>query len=327
MKYIVGAYATAPSLVNNNKLVEREFYANLIESIPEIRGLEIPFFGESIHQFGSNFLLDIINPNWENVLSCVPGTMSSLSNNPKFGLASDDEGGRLEAVAMYRRANQALHAINEYCGNKSIVAVQIVTAPSVPLVGVLSSKESLLKSMEILLDWDWQGAKIVIEHCDTSNNNFSFEKGFLTIKDEIEVLTRLRNSYNVGLTINWARSAIEGNSVDTPIKHIKLAVDNNILSGLMFSGVSSNDIQYGSWKDTHMPFSQYKNSRFYEKKSLLNYNSAAACIEQLSLKKIDYLGIKLLSMPIEKSSISRRVGVNKDAITILNSILCESYQI
>ena len=61
MKYIIGAYATAPSLVISDKSLETKFYDNLIDSIPQIRGLEIPFLGEEIHQFGSNFLLDIIN--------------------------------------------------------------------------------------------------------------------------------------------------------------------------------------------------------------------------------------------------------------------------
>ena len=61
MKYIVGAYATAPSLVSENRNSEQEFYRKLIIYIPEIRGLEIPFWGEGVHRFGSDFLLDIIN--------------------------------------------------------------------------------------------------------------------------------------------------------------------------------------------------------------------------------------------------------------------------
>jgi hypothetical protein len=34
VKYIIGAYATAPSLAINNKSAEHEFYDNLVESIP-----------------------------------------------------------------------------------------------------------------------------------------------------------------------------------------------------------------------------------------------------------------------------------------------------
>jgi hypothetical protein len=222
---------------------------------------------------------------------------------------------------MHKKANQVLHKMNECYGRQSVIAVQIATAPSTPIEYVSSSADSLLKSMEEILSWDWQGAKIVIEHCDAAVDNTPFEKGFLTIEDEIKTLIELQSMHNVGMTINWARSAIESKSIETPVKHIQLALDSNILSGLMFSGVSDDDHQYGRWKDMHMPFSQYEHSKYYEKKSLLNYSSIATCIKCVSLKKIDYLGIKLLSMPIETTSINRRVGVNKDAIKILESII------
>ena len=322
MKYIVGAYATAPSLGNNNdKSIEHKFYEKLIESIPEIRGLEVPFWGKEIHQFGSDFLLDIIDKNWDNVLSCIPGSMSKLANNPKFGLASDDENGRAEAIAMHKKANQALHKMNEYYERQSVIAVQIATAPSTPVEYVSSSADSLLKSMEEILSWDWEGAKIVIEHCDTAVDNIPFEKGFLTIEDEIKTLIELQGMHNVGITINWARSAIEGRDTSKPLEHIELALKSNILSGLMFSGVSDNDIQYGSWKDTHMPFSKNKDVQFFEENSLLTQEEISNTLNLVDLDSVDYLGVKLLSMPIDSSTIDRRVGLNSDAVSILNKVL------
>jgi len=321
MKYIIGAYATAPSLADNDKLNEHKFYEKLIESIPEIRGLEIPFWGKEIHQFGSDFLLDIIDKNWENVLTCIPGSMSKLANNPKFGLASDDENGRAEAIAMHKKANQALHKMNEYYERQSVIAVQIATAPSTPVEYVSSSADSLLKSMEEILSWDWEGSKIVIEHCDTAVDNIPFEKGFLTIEDEIKTLIELQGMHNVGITINWARSAIEGRDTSKPLEHIELALKSNILSGLMFSGVSDNDIQYGSWKDTHMPFSKNKDVQFFEENSLLTQEEISNTLNLVDLDSVDYLGVKLLSMPIDRSTIDRRVGLNSDAVSILNKIL------
>ena len=318
MKYIVGAYATAPSLGSEDKILERSFYEQLSESIPEIRGLEIPFFGKEIHQFGSDFLLDIIDKNWENVLSCIPGSMSKLANNPKFGLASDDENGRAEAIAMHKKANQALHKMNEYYERQSVIAVQIATAPSTPVEYVSSSADSLLKSMEEILSWDWEGSKIVIEHCDTAVDNIPFEKGFLTIEDEIKTLIELQDMHNVGITINWARSAIEGRNISKPLEHIEMALKNNILSGLIFSGVSDNDIQYGSWKDTHMPFAQSFDVKFYEENSFLTYENIINTLKSLNVNDLDYLGIKLLSMPIESATIERRIGINYDAVSILN---------
>ena len=321
MKYIIGAYATAPSLGIKDKLVERIFYEKLKQSLPEMRGLEIPFWGKEIHRFGSEFLLDIINPDWDNVLSCIPGTMSFLAKTSNFGLASDDNNGREKAIAMHKRANNFLHRMNDLYGRKSIIAVQIVTAPSFPAKGVSSSLDSFLKSMDEILSWNWDNTKIVIEHCDASVSKQPFEKGFFDIENEIQALSRISSIYKVGITINWARSAIEGRSSDKPLEHLKLASKHKILSGLIFSGVSKSDEYYGDWKDTHMPFARSYNVEHYEKNSLLTLENITRSLECIDVEKLDYLGVKLLSMPINKPDISRRVGLNFDAISILDKIL------
>lgn len=321
IKYIVGAYATAPSLGIEDKALERDFYERLIKSIPEIRGLEIPFWGEETHCFGSGFLLDIIRPDWDNVLSCIPGTMRFLANAPKFGLASDDERGRSDAVAMHKRANQILHRMNEHFGRQSIIAVQMTTAPSTPVEGVFSSMNSFLQSMEEILSWDWCGARIVIEHCDASIADQPFAKGFFSLEKEIEAIEKLSSVHSPGVMINWARSAIEGRSAGKPVEHLKFASRHNVLSGLIFSGVSSNDEHYGPWKDTHMPFASSYDVKYYEENSLLTRNNIKDTLEVLDFDRLDYLGVKLLSIPIDAPSIDRRVGVNRDAITILNNII------
>jgi hypothetical protein len=323
MKYVIGAYATAPSLQLNDKLLEQNFYDSLVNSIPQIEGLEIPFFGENIHKFGSEFMLNIIRPDWNNVLSCIPGVMNNLSINPHFGIASDNLTGRSEAVAMCRRANEFIHRINDHFGRQSVKAIQLVTAPSFPVKGVASSKESLTKSIEELLTWDWDCAKIVIEHADACVSELPFEKGFLTLEDEILVLSKLLDSYEIGITINWARSAIEGKNVNKPLKHIKLANKFNLLSGLMFSGTTDNDKNYGKWKDMHMPFARSCNVKYFEQNSLLTYENISNVLKSVDINKLDYLGIKLLSMPLGDSDISRRVGLNQDAIFILENIISE----
>ena len=322
MKYIVGAYATSPAL-SNDKSLELDFYHQLIETIPEICGLEIPFFGDEIHRFGSDFLIDILKPEWSNVLSCIPGTMANLSIDPKYGIASDNNDSRVAAVSMYKKANKIVRKMNDFYGRQSIIAVQIVTAPSVPIKGVSSSKSSLWKSMEEILSLDWQDAKVVIEHCDSAILGLPFEKGFLTFEDEVEVLSQLLESQDVGMTINWGRSAIEGHSVNKTIEHINLALEKKLLAGLIFSGVSVKDQLYGSWKDTHMPFAQSYNVDYYEKNSLLTHENISDALNLLDFNSLNYLGIKLLSMPMERSKIERRIGLNKDAISILEKALTE----
>jgi len=321
MQYIVGAYASAPSLTSNDKSLETQFYNKLIKSIPQIQGLEIPFFGDGIHQFGSDFLFNFIKPEWGNVLTCIPGTMLNLVKNPKFGLASDDVLGRKEAIAMHARVNSILHVMNEKYGKRSVIAVQVVTAPSMSVNGVSSSSDSLLKSLDEILRWDWGGAKIIIEHCDKFIPMEPFEKGFLSIENEIDTLLKISHSHNVGITINWARSAIEERSYITPINHLKLVAKRNLLAGLIFSGTSENDILYGKWKDNHMPFSFSDSLDYHEVNSLLNFKNISETLASIDINKIDYLGVKLLSMPIDNFDIDRRVGINLEAISALDKIL------
>ncbi len=321
MKFILGAYATAPSLGNLSETEETIYYSELVDAIPEVRGLEIPFWGDNIHEFGDEYLLNIIKAEWQNVLTCIPGTMKALSCNKKFGLASDDNDGRNEAINMHRKANLAVHKLNKLYGDQSVVAVQIATAPSVSMNGVLASKSSLLRSLEEILSWDWLGSKIVIEHCDSYSNKQPCEKGFFSLDDEIEVLESLNDSENVGLTINWGRSTIEGRNSSTAIEHIKSAVEKNILSGLIFSGASNMNTDYGVWKDTHMPFNTAYGIKYHEPDSLLTKENIVRSLEAMNSKTIDYIGIKLLSMPIAESTTKRRVGINRDAITVLNNII------
>jgi len=321
MKYIIGAYATAPSLYHNDKAVETDFYVKLKRDIPEIRGFEVPYWGKGIHQFGSEYLLDIIEPHWDNVLSCIPGTMGELGKNPKFGLASNDKEGRLAAVSMQKRVNEILHTMNDKYSRKSVIAVQMVSAPSFPVEGVSSSIDSFKQSLDEILSWDWGGARLVIEHCDASIPNQSFDKGFFRLEDEIDMLSSLQCEHKPGVTINWARSAIEGRNPEKPIEHLKLASQHNMLSGLMFSGVSDNDERYGQWNDTHMPFARSFDVECFEEKSLLTLDNITKTLNSINVGMLDYLGIKLLSMPIDESTVERRVGLNRDAITILNKIL------
>ena len=182
-------------------------------------------------------------------------------------------------------------------------------------------EDALRKSLKEMCSWDWMGARLNIEHCDEALNDNSFEKGFLSLKDEIEVIGSISSECNMGITLNWARSAIEGKNPNRVIDHIKLTQENKVLSGFIFSGTSSNDKAYGIWKDKHMPFARSNGIEHYEDNSLLTEEIISNTIDSIDLSTIDYIGIKLLSMPIESSTLERRVGVNRDAIIILNKIL------
>lgn len=320
--FIVGAYATAPSLEGGNEELEKQYYKMLTSTLDDMHGLEIPFWGKSIHQFGDEFLLNLIHSEWDNILTCVPATVYALKENPNFGLASDDDAGRILALKMHKRANKILHKINKYCDRDAVIAVHLATAPKIPVDGVNSSVDSFSKSLKEIMSWDWMGADIVVEHCDSFSGKYPVEKGFMPISDEIEVLSSFMDKSNkVGLVINWARSAIEGRSPKTVIEHIKCANKQNLLRGLMFSGTSVDDIKYGKWADLHMPFAKSYNIENYEVNSLLTEENITNTINAINKNDLKYMGIKLLSQPIIDSTIDRRVGINRDALFVLKKIL------
>ena len=52
--------------------------------------------------------------------------------------------------------------------------------------------------------------------------------------------------------------------------------------------------------------------------TFLTYENIINTLKSLNVNDLDYLGIKLLSMPIESATIERRIGINYDAVSILN---------
>ena len=101
-RYIVGAYATSPNLVTWDEKSELTYF-NELKKLPSIRGLELPFWGESLHPFDDEWLLSNLDPKWENVLTCVPGTMRRLDNDPYFGLASIKKKAGLKRLSSIQR--------------------------------------------------------------------------------------------------------------------------------------------------------------------------------------------------------------------------------
>ena len=320
--FIVGAYVTSPTLLNWDKQKEIEYINYLKDELNPIRGLELPFYGEGVHPHDPELFLGLLDKDWEYVLTCLPGTMKSLESNIHFGLASDNENGRQEAVAFYKEASKAVKEINNYFSDKKVVSVVIATAPSLNVAGVSSSVKSLEKSLSELLKNDWDGAKLVIEHCDSGRNENSV-KGFLSIDEEIDAIKSINNKYgaDIGVTINWARSAIEYRSEHGAVRHINKLNECDLLRGLMFSGTGNRESIYGIWSDLHMPIAKEDGISYFEEASLMTKKNVAECLTISNYSNLDYLGIKVLAMPINESSLNQRIGINKDTMFILDKII------
>ena len=186
--------------------------------------------------------------------------------------------------------------------------------------------EKLLESLREICRWNWNGAKLVIEHCDSyTEQNKNPQKGFLNLNEELKIIKRMNEEQKIplGLTINWGRSAIEGRKIDEPENHVAFASNSGVLSGVMFSGVASDENSlYGEWRDMHAPPNKAFDIQHYEDSSLMSYENMRKTIQSCKIDEIDYMGIKLLPLPSE-TPLSERIAINKDAISLLEKIINE----
>ena len=325
-KYIVGAYTTSPNLYTWDCDLESTYFRGLKKN-ELIRGLELPFWGEHLHPFDDEWLLSNLEPSWQNVLTCVPGTMKFLETDSYFGLASVKQDSRRKAINFYRRVFDCINTLKSNFGNKSVIAVFITSSPFINGEFSNADYESFALSLDELASWNWQSTRVVIEHCDALNKkNINPKKGFLSIEQEIETLKNINDKWSVdfGIVINWGRSAIEHRDIYGPIEHIKLVNAHNLLSGVMFSGTTDNNNNlYGAWSDMHMPPATFSSFEYFESESLMTFENIKNSLKICNLDKLDFLGIKLLALPAE-SSMEKRISINKDSLILLKRAINET---
>ncbi|QIL88536.1 DUF4862 family protein [Microbulbifer sp. SH-1] len=311
--FYVGAYATAPVTSSWDPEVQTAYF-NGLKAIPGIRGLEHPFTG-ALHGHDDAWFLTNIDPHWDFVFTGIPGVMGRLGEDAGFGIASSAEAGRQAALAFYQEARQAIRKLNGHLGRQAVQAMMIHTAPR-PAEGVRPDAAALVASLQEMVSWDWDGAALVIEHCDTRIEGQVPSKGFLTIETEIEAVLEVNRNTggNLGLCINWGRSALETRSVDGPVQHIEAARTAGLLRGLMFSGVSGAEGPYGAWADTHMPPAGATGT--FEPSSLLNEAEFRRCVEAADPQALDYMGIKIGVRP-ESLTTEQRLAYIESALGML----------
>jgi hypothetical protein len=318
MKYFLGAYAASPNHSLWDPEQETAFY-NELKALPNIQGLEHPFLGR-LHQHDDNWFLANIHPQWHFVFTCIPGIMNALGQNPLFGLASEDPAGRQAALDFMQQACTAIGKLNAYAGRQVVTAIQIQTAPA--RHKAVSSKASLIASLETMLSWDWQGANIVIEHCDAYVDSHLPSKGFLALHDELEVLAAVNatipEQQQLGMVINWGRSVFETRTVDGALQHIEATKAAGLLRGVMFSGVSDKNSEYGAWRDSHQPPQQSELIKHGEPGSWMSEAAIHQCLAACDkAETLQILGAKIGIRPLN-ASIEQRVAVIHETLAILD---------
>ena len=317
MKYTVGAYAASPNQSHWDAALETAFYAAL-RTLPNLKGLEHPFLGR-LHPHDDSWFLANIDPQWDYVFTCIPGIMTALSHNPQFGLASEDESGRQAALAFMQQACAAIGTLNAHLGRQAVSAIQIQTAPA--RHHAASSAAAFKKSLHTMLQWDWQGAQILIEHCDAYVPGHVPSKGFLALSDELEVLTDLNRQLpaqqQLGMVINWGRSVFETRHIDGALEHIQQAQAAGLLAGLMFSGVSDQDSEFGAWRDSHQPPQQSALMPLGEPGSLLTEPAMHACLAAADAAGLAVLGAKIGIRP-HSAGIDQRLATISQTLAMLD---------
>ncbi|MBZ9612428.1 DUF4862 family protein [Rheinheimera maricola] len=323
MKYTLGAYAASPNHNGWNPELETEFY-NQLKALPNVKGLEHPFLGR-LHQHDDNWFLANIHPDWDYVFTCIPGIMTALGQNPMFGLASEDGNGRAEALAFMQQACAAISKLNTHLGRQAVTAIQIQTAPARHKAA--ASKAALKASLQTMLEWDWHGARIVIEHCDAYVAEHAPSKGFLTLDDELEVIiqlnTQLSTAQHLGMVINWGRSVFETRRTEGALEHIAAAKAAGVLSGLMFSGVSDQDSEYGAWRDSHQPPQTSELVNAGEPGSWMTEQAMHRCLAASDAADLLVLGAKIGIRP-HSADIACRLGYIRATLAILDRYFSRS---
>lgn len=262
MSLIVGAYPAVPEAPQH----QQEFYEGL-EGVPSIRGLELPYGLDGGGPWPAG-----APENWSTVVTAIPGTMQRLSQDQAFGLASADRLGRLKALEFVSGLRDYVFRLVR--AGHPVEAVELHSAPHRS-----PSAKALEESLKELLDWDWNGTRVVIEHCDAPRPGSNSEKGFLSFSEEVDVIRSLREQgwNHTGIVVNWARSVIEAENPDTAVEHLRQAREAGTLAGLMFSGCSPTETEFGyPWIDAHLPAVEVAGA---PASSLLNASEIRRCLD------------------------------------------------
>ena len=296
--WFVGAYALTASLDEFSLKMAESFYRELA-TFPSIRGLELPIHvDDKIDDPWRH--LHLLPQHFDYVLTPLPGVMQSLVQRSDFGLASCVEAGRHAALAFMECVRDQVAKLNEHCQRNAVRLVELHSAPTRHHAASQDCREALRASLDTLLGWDWCGAQLCIEHCDTFVAGLAPAKGFLDLQSEIAALKGL----GVGVNINWARSVLEGRRVEHVHEQLRQLVDLDLLRGLFFSGITVDDPIYGSWLDNHAPMQLPEANLWSPRGSLLTREEVLRCIALTAHQEI-ILGLKVQAAPKSLSLAER----------------------
>lgn len=296
----ISAYAASPAFTRWDPGLEGELLPALC-ALPGVAGLEVPWLG-ALHPHDPEWFVRHVPPGARLAVTPLPGVMRRAAADAAYGIASRDAGGRAAAMDDLRRVQAD---IGRLAG-----AVEVVALHTAPRGG--GDPQALAASLGELRSWEWNGARLVIEHCDAARPGQPYEKGFLALDDELRAL----DGSDVGVWLNWGRSAIELRDPDAVTDQIRDAAASGRLVGLTFSGAAAEDGPYGgAWIDGHPPLL----STDPASKSLLDDAHVAAALAAVS--DVPALGLKVSRLPSDRTAadVVTTVARNLDVLRRLGA--------
>lgn len=315
MRFLIGAYAMSPAGAKWDEALEGK-YIDGLKALPFMGGIEVPFFS-ALHRWDEDFFFRQADPTWDYVANPIPCVMNTLRDHPKFGLASTDEDGRKAALAIMEKVNAAVRRVNDRLGRRAFRAVELQSAPTGGRLNGGASTAAFTRSLIEIGDWQWDGAALSVEHCDSAQPGIAQQKGFLTIEEEIAAITAANRSleHAIGGSINWGRSVIDGHSVDTVARHTALLLAAGLMRGIILSGASGADTPYGAWQDSHMPQGPEPYIDAGEPGALMTEREIAAFFAQTRATPLAFVGIKIAIRP-EDAPLQRRLAMLRGAMLV-----------
>lgn len=306
--YVVGAYAASPTVSAQDPEVAATYVAALLAD-PRVVALETPWAGPQPAQDQGSVSARLAT---DTVFTDIPRLASTLRDDPNYGLAADDASGRARALQDAIRLHDDVHRLHDETGRRTVQVIELHSGPRASQ----GSAESLARSLEELAGWDWEGAQLVIEHCDALVPEHAPEKGFLTLPHEIDAIRA--SSADVGIWLNWGRSAIELRDADRVTDHVTFARESGLLRGLMFSGASDRDGAYPAWADAHARFRRAPEHPRGDPDSFLTEDRARAAIQAAGPGI--RLGVKMTWPAGEPGTVEDRVAMIHDALDALDRV-------
>ena len=308
-KYIVGAYPSSPAHKIWNPDLESEFFG-LLAKDSRIASLELPWLGQ-LHPHDTTWLHKNFPSNLTAAITSIPFVMGQLSRDSEYGLASQSLDGRKKAIADIQIILNAINEFHNQAGRKVVTGLEIHSAPREK-----GELEALRKSLEEISEWNWDGVELLIEHCDAFVPGQTPEKGFLSLQQEISAIQT--SGANVGILINWGRSAIEFRDAARVVEHIQLAKESGLLRGLIFSGASATQGLFGyPWIDAHHPFHKSSKHEFGDPDSLLTEELASSALKAAG--DLAWLGIKMGWPNDVPGSLNQRYQMISAALDVLDA--------